>query len=257
MACTMSTDRSRRSSRRRSKRNSNEEEVLVVSKHLFTSKSSTCFTFGLNLANEAHKKVLCDGCDKVLSGRGGILTKEIREAKRDSVGINKQCHQPWHPKYAEHREDGKVVRYNDFNALFKKQTQSEADDNNNDAKRQKTSSTSDEQQEDNPQQMNTEHEDTPQEANEQQEQDTPQVTQPLLEISGMFDSSGHFTNKSVKYIEQQLKPTYKDCIPNDNDKRVAGMLMMWVLQHSGEDVPQAELKSCCGNSVLLVAKSSR
>ena len=115
----MSTDRSRRSSSRRSKRNSNEEEVLVVSKHFFTSKSSTCFTFGLNPANEAHKKVLCDGCDKVLSARGGILTKEIREAKRDSVGINKQCHQPWHPKYAKHREHGKVVRYNDFNALFK------------------------------------------------------------------------------------------------------------------------------------------
>jgi len=122
-ACTMSTDRSRRSSRRRSKRNSNEEEVLVVSKHLFTSKSSTCFTFGLNPANEAHKKVLCDGCDKVLSGRGGILTKEIREAKRDSVGINKQCHQPWHPKYAEHREHGKMVRYNDFSATRGKELQ--------------------------------------------------------------------------------------------------------------------------------------
>ena len=122
-ACTMSTDRSRRSSRRLSKRNSNEEEVLVVSKHLFTSKSSTCFTFGLNPANEAHKNDLCDGCVKVLSGRGGMLTKEIREAKRDSVGINKQCHQPWHPKYAEHREHGKMVRYNDFSATRGKELQ--------------------------------------------------------------------------------------------------------------------------------------
>eukprot|EP00984_Skeletonema_dohrnii_P007442 scaffold2701_cov137-Skeletonema_dohrnii-CCMP3373.AAC.1 len=251
--CTMSTDRSRRSSSRRSKRNSDEEEVLVVSKHLFTSKSSTCFTFGLNPANEAHKKVLCEGCDKVLSGRGGILTKQIREAKRDSVGINKRCHQPWHPKYAEHGERGKKLRYNDFHALFQTQTRSDADDNNN-AKRQKTSSTSNEQQEDNPQQMNTEHEDTPQEANEQQEQDTPQVTQPLLEIPGMFDSSGHFTNKSVKYIEQQLKSTYKDCIPNEDDKRVAGMLMRWVLQHSGEDVPQAELKSFRFERPITVAR---
>ena len=70
----------------------------------------------------------------------------------------------------------------------------------------------------------------------------------------MFDSSGHFTNKSVKYIEQQLKPTYKDCIPNDNDKRVAGMLMRWVLQHSGEDVPQAELKSFRNYSQITVAR---
>ena len=61
--------------------------------------------------------------DNVLSGRGGILTKEIREAKRDSVGINKQCHQPWHPKYAEHREHGKMVRYNDFSATRGKELQ--------------------------------------------------------------------------------------------------------------------------------------
>jgi len=249
-----------RTSTRRSKRKSNdddgsvdEDEVLVASNHLFTSRSSTCFKMGLDPTKDAHKKVICEGCMKVFENTPlGKFTKAIREAPR--VAVQKMCHQPWHPKYAEHGERGKVVRYNDFNAIFKKQTQSEADDNNNDAKRQKTSSTSDEQQEDNPQQMNTEHEDTPQEANEQQEQDTPQVTQPLLEISGMFDSSGHFTNKSVKYIEQQLKPTYKDCIPNDNDKRVAGMLMTWVLQHSGEDVPQAELKSFRNCSQITVAR---
>ncbi|KAK1746840.1 hypothetical protein QTG54_002184 [Skeletonema marinoi] len=172
-----------------------------------------------------------------------VITAKIRDATR--VAQKKKCTQPWNPEYLKHIQSGKVLRYHDFHALVKAETEEqqepEADDNNNSAstaKRQKTSSTSNEQQEDNPQQMNTDHEDTPQEtneqqeqdtpqeANEQQEQDTPQVTQPLLEISGMFDSSGHFTKKSVKYIEQQLKPTYKDCIPNDNDKRVAGMLMI-------------------------------
>ncbi|KAK1748595.1 hypothetical protein QTG54_000534 [Skeletonema marinoi] len=160
-----------------------------------------------------------------------VITAKIRDATR--VAQKKKCTQPWNPEYLKHIQSGKVLRYHHFHALVKAETEEqqepEADDNNNSAstaKRQKTSSTSNEQQKDNPQQMNTNHEDTPQETNEQQEQDTPQVTQPLLEISGMFDSSGHFTNKSVKYIEQQLKPTYKDCIPNDNDKRVAGMLML-------------------------------
>eukprot|EP00985_Skeletonema_marinoi_P021915 scaffold13691_cov168-Skeletonema_marinoi.AAC.1 len=77
-----------RTSTRRSKRKSNdddgsvdEDEVLVASNHLFTSRSSTCFKMGLDPTKDAHKKVICEGCMKVFENTPlGKFTKAIREA---------------------------------------------------------------------------------------------------------------------------------------------------------------------------------
>ncbi len=227
--------------------------------HYFTSKFITCLKFGLDPSDEDHKKVICSGCLNVVAPHR-VLTEEIIDAER--VGIHKQCSQPWHPMYTEHVQWGKRKNYLDFRNLFvhdpEQQAPEEEDDDNNNLvptqapKRQKRASADSEQQDDAPQERNEQQDDI---LNEQQE-DALQETASQPKIYKMFDDDGHFTAEAFEDIEKQLKTTYKERPPNENDKRVVGMLMKWIFAHSGndDDVRRAELLSFPKNKPTTVAR---
>lgn len=86
-----------------------------VPNHLWTSRTSTCISFGLDPSNDSHFKIMCDECDKyckiTLGGIVALHTKKPRPGKWP-------CSQPWNHKFKGHDETGKRLRYKDFHEYF-------------------------------------------------------------------------------------------------------------------------------------------
>ena len=129
--------------------------------------------------------------------KDGILTEAIKKKKRAD---KRMCERPWDLNNKSHQEASKRKAYFDFHELFEEDASAAEGDNNSNAtqpqKKKQRRRTAQKQQNNGTQQRNA---------------------QPI-----MFDEDGHFTDDAVELLRTKL-----NSIPNDNDLRVAQMLMKW------------------------------
>ena len=88
-----------------------------VPNHLWTSRTSTCISFGLDPSNRSHFKIMCDECNKYCNiTLGGIVA--LHTNKKYPRPGKYLCSQPWSHKFKDHDEIGKRLRYKDFHEYF-------------------------------------------------------------------------------------------------------------------------------------------
>lgn len=195
-------------------------QKVTVPKHFLTSRSEkhTCLTFGLKPTIDAHKRVMCEGCLFVTGQNKDIVTTEIIEQERTSA--KKKCRRPWDPKWIYHDESGKVRRHYDFLALIDTEDEIVIED-----------ATTPNSQTNSPvkKKLRREKNKAPSNNDEESNLQTPPVLSRAISI---FDINDNLTNEAVALFEEKLKAARKNGVPpNDNDNRVAGMLMKWMFNN--------------------------
>ena len=204
--------------------------------------------FGLDPNIDAHKKVICEGCMKCV-GDKVVVPQKVRDKPNYERKGPRVCQQPWHHGNGEHREDRKTKRRDDFLALFNQESEEpvDADINKNNNSTPPPPKRRQVQQ---------------QQQNDAVQEDSHAETQEDLQappLPTIFDEEGHFTNDALKEMKTQLLSSYQNANnpPNENDMRVAGMLMNWIFKHcsdEGSDVPVAKLLSFPCYRPIIVAK---
>jgi len=114
-----SGNQSSRSSRRSRRGGDATPTKISVPNHFFTSRNKhlNCFKFGLDPNDEAHRRVICDGCLYALSKTtNGIVTNDLINEPRGYK--KKMCEKPWHMDWKDHPDGGKVQRHEDFLNMF-------------------------------------------------------------------------------------------------------------------------------------------
>ena len=229
--------------RRRSKRGCQSSERLTPPKSYFTDRQGkvTCLMFGLDPSNEAHKRVICVGCMRCV-GNAIVVPDVVRNKTNHERNGNRKCEQPWHIGNEDHREERKEIVRRDFLALFdvdEPEVCADADINNKNNSTQPPSKR---------RRVQTKQNDAVME-------DSWQLPPPPPII---FDEGGHFTKDAMEVIRTQLSSSYKsnDNPPNEDDMRVAGMLMLWIFKYSNNDskVSLAKLSSFPTYRQFTVAK---
>eukprot|EP00986_Skeletonema_menzelii_P000115 scaffold16_cov147-Skeletonema_menzelii.AAC.14 len=241
---------------RRSKRggDASAPAKLTVARHIFSSRNSTCFHFGLDPSIEAHNKVICSKCKDVLSyAPHNILTEGIKNKNR---AARLKCERPWDSANEEHRETSKRQAYYDFHELFEDPASlavpqdvdvnaTNVDDTDTPPppqKRRKQKKAANNQQHDAQSIIIGEDGHFTDEAVELFQtkllRSTPnendmKVADMLMQwnLPLLFDKDGHLSEYAVKMFERQLQASRKGGLsPNQNDMRVAGMLMKWTFE---------------------------
>ncbi len=243
---TASSMGAHRQSHRRSKRSPSLEKLTAPS-HYFNDRQNkiTCLKFGLDHNNNAHRKVICAGCFRYIAHRV-VLTDEFRNVPNNQRNDKRQCEQPWHISNERHREGRKMNIHQDFLALFDVDEPEVCSDtdikNKNDSTQPPPSKR---------RRVQTKQKDAVMEDYELLAE-LPPPPPPI------FDEGGHFTKDAMEVIRTQLSSSYKsnDNPPNEDDMRVAGMLMLWIFKHSNNDskVSLAKLSSFPSHRQFTVAK---
>jgi len=186
-----------RQSHRRSKRGCSSIEKLAAPKHYFTDRHNKyiCLNFGIGPNVDAHKKVICGGCQKSL-GNNLVLTDELRNKSNHERNDNRKFEQPWYIGNEDHREERKENAHRDFLALFDVEPEeyANADINNKSdlsqpppKRRRRQTKQNDAVMEDSP-------------AKTEDELSTPLPPPP----PPIFDEEGHFTKDAMEVIRTQL-----------------------------------------------------
>ncbi len=257
-----SADESRRSSRRSRGGDDPTPRKISVPKRYFTwryehSQDLNCFKFGLDPTIDAHHRVICDGCLFALSKTtNGILTDDLINKPRGNK--NKICERPWDLDWKVHPDGGKVQRHYNFVNMFTTESVDEPVDATTVTPESPIRS---------PPRKKKKKNKKNKKKKKQQKQTTEEETEaglppPRLLYSSFvpplscFNDEGHFTDDFVKTLEDKIKTSLDSkTLPDDNDKRVAGMVLQWIFdEHDENIVPVANLPSFKSARKLRVAK---